>query len=75
MKNMGMNRRQLRGFILDCGCYCAQTLREFNGDNVCGGLHRDEKSFFLDEDDVIEPCKLCGAWHANWRNSERNNRR
>lgn len=71
MRNKGKNRRQLRGFVLDSGCYCARTLREFNGDNVCGGLHRDENSFFLDEDDVIERCRQCGAWHVNWTNSGR----
>lgn len=62
----GKNRAQLRGRCLDHDCRRALTVREDNGDVICGGLHRDEDSFFLREDDVIERCQMCGAWHLNW---------
>lgn len=67
-----MTRRQLRGSPLNPDCRKAHTVREDNGDCLCGGLHTDSQSFFLYEEDIILMCKACRAWHANWVESSRN---
>lgn len=67
-----MTRRQLRGSPLNPDCKRAKMVREDNGDCLCGGLHKDCESFFLYEDDVVNECRVCGAWHVNWVASSRN---
>lgn len=70
-----MTRRQLRGGPLNPDCRKAKTVKEDNGDCLCGGLHKNCESFFLFGDDIIPMCKACGAWHINWRESSRNTHR
>lgn len=47
-------------------CQKAHTMREVNGDVVCCGLHYDEDAWCLNEHDVPDYCRECGAWHVNW---------
>lgn len=61
---MDRSRRELRGEKLSKECYAANTMREFNGDNICFGLHGD--GYHIPEDVTIDMCKHCGAFEMNW---------
>lgn len=62
-----MNRKQLWGGVpLEHDCFLARTIRETNGDVICGGLHQDNSEWFLGTATVIKKCRTCRAWHENW---------